>query len=193
MERKKEYRSAIRSRRMIRQAFLELLHEKAFEKITVTDIVKRADLNRSTFYAHYPDVPGLVEELVDDMIRSSLNLVNQTDIRNLLRDPSPFLSALIAIGQENMEIYQLLADSDFALHQVEKMKTILVRKAVTEVEIPESIRKSRSFKIRVSFFIGGILNTYQQWVRGDLEYSMEEVAEEIGVLLQSSNRDFLDI
>ena len=47
---KKEYRSALRSRKMIRQAFFELLKEKSFEKITVTDVVKKADVNRSTFY-----------------------------------------------------------------------------------------------------------------------------------------------
>ena len=37
MAEKKEYRSAIRSRRLIRAALLELLQEKKFEKITVTD------------------------------------------------------------------------------------------------------------------------------------------------------------
>ena len=36
---KKEYRSAVRSRKLIRQAFYELLKEKSFEKITVTDIL----------------------------------------------------------------------------------------------------------------------------------------------------------
>ena len=61
MAEKKEYRSAIRSRRFIRQAFMELLREKRLEKITVTDIVNRADINRSTFYAHYTDVKALIE------------------------------------------------------------------------------------------------------------------------------------
>ena len=47
-----EYRSAIRSRRMIREAYTVLLKEKDLSKITVTDIVNRADINRATFYAH---------------------------------------------------------------------------------------------------------------------------------------------
>jgi len=76
MAEKKEYRSAIRSRRLINQAFLELLREKPFEKITVTDIVKRADINRSTFYAHYPDVRGLVEVLLENTINRSLALID---------------------------------------------------------------------------------------------------------------------
>jgi len=60
MTERKENRNARRSRQMIREAFEELLEEKGFHKITVTDIVARADLNRSTFYAHYPDIYGSV-------------------------------------------------------------------------------------------------------------------------------------
>ena len=46
---KAEYKSAIRSRRMIQHALVELLQEKELDKITVTDIVTRADINRGTF------------------------------------------------------------------------------------------------------------------------------------------------
>lgn len=53
---RKQNRSSRRSRRMIRQAFEERLREREFSKITVIDIVERADLNRPTFYAHYPDI-----------------------------------------------------------------------------------------------------------------------------------------
>ena len=35
--------------------------ERNLQKITVTDIVTRADINRATFYAHYPDVRGVTE------------------------------------------------------------------------------------------------------------------------------------
>ena len=80
---KKEYRSAIRSRKLIRQAFMELLKEKTFEKITVTDIVNRADINRSTFYAHYPDVMGLLDEIQEEIIsffEQYLRKVNFSDL-----------------------------------------------------------------------------------------------------------------
>ena len=72
---KKNYRNAVRSKKMIRQAFLELLQEKPCEKITVTDIAQRADLNRSTFYAHYPDVQGLIEEIEDEIVSRSMQLL----------------------------------------------------------------------------------------------------------------------
>ena len=91
MVEKKEYRSAVRSRRLIRTALLELLQEKKFEKITVTDIVKRADINRSTFYAHYPDVMGLLEELMEDTVNRSIDLVSGIDMLQFLEEPMPVL------------------------------------------------------------------------------------------------------
>ena len=103
MAEKKEYRSAIRSRRLIRAALLELLQEKKFEKITVTDIVKRAEINRSTFYAHYPDVMGLLEELMEDTVIRSIDLVSGIDMWQFLEEPMPVLEKLIAIGEENIK------------------------------------------------------------------------------------------
>ena len=64
MDSKKEYRNSVRSKNLIRSAFLDLLGEKNLEKITATDIIKRADINRSTFYAHYPDARGLLDEIL---------------------------------------------------------------------------------------------------------------------------------
>lgn len=60
---KAEYKSAIRSRRMIQRALVELLQEKELDKITVTDIVTRADINRGTFYAHYADISGVLDSI----------------------------------------------------------------------------------------------------------------------------------
>lgn len=186
MGEKKEYRSAVRSRRLIHQAFLELLQEKDFEKITVTDIVKRADINRSTFYAHYPDVRGMVEALLENTVSQSVALIDKLDFQTLFTEPRPFLADLLNIGMENMEVYRLLGRSDFAMRQVEEMKLIFMEKAVTAANIPEEIRRSNSFRIQITFFIGGILNTFQQWLQGNLVCSTEEIMEQIAGLILSN-------
>lgn len=186
MAEKKEYRSAVRSRRLINHAFLELLQEKPFEKITVTDIVNRADINRSTFYAHYPDVRGLVEALMDQAVNQSVALVADLSFQDIFSDPKPFLSGLSNIGMDNLELYRLLGGTDFALKQVEKLKIILMEKAISAVDIPENIRQSNMFRIQISFFIGGILNTYQQWLQGTLGCSTEEIMDQIAGLIVSN-------
>jgi len=48
-------RRAIRSKRLIVEAWRELVLEKEYKKISVSDIVERADIGRATFYAHFDD------------------------------------------------------------------------------------------------------------------------------------------
>lgn len=53
MKQKKEDRRIGRTRRMMYEALMALIVEKGYESVTVQDILDRADLGRSTFYAHY--------------------------------------------------------------------------------------------------------------------------------------------
>jgi AcrR family transcriptional regulator len=57
--------------RVIREACLEMLQEMPPEKITVSELCRRADINRGTFYLHYRDSADLLEtmgtELADEL------------------------------------------------------------------------------------------------------------------------------
>ena len=186
MEKRKEYRSAVRSRRMIRSAFLELLREKSYEKITVTDIVNRADINRSTFYAHYPDVRGLVEEIVGEIIDRSVELAREMDIQQFFEDPLPYLQKLNSYGLENAELYKLLSRSDFAPRQMEQVKLTLSQRLTSAVEIPEHIRSSVDFQIQMNFFLGGVFNTYVLWLQGNLLCTPDDIARQMALFIQNN-------
>ena len=103
-----EYRSAIRSRRMIREAYTVLLKEKDLSKITVTDIVNRADINRATFYAHYPDVRGVTEEIENEIIAKMLEVLKEFEFTNFFRNPTPLLLQLSRYLEEDAEFYRIL-------------------------------------------------------------------------------------
>lgn len=186
MEKRKEYRSAVRSRRLIRSAFLELLREKAYEKITVTDIVTRADINRSTFYAHYPDVRGLVEEIVSEAISYSTALANSLNIQEFLEDPMPFLRELTSYGSDNKELYALLCRSDLAHLQMEQIKRTLIDSALRSPAFPDQIRSSPEFQIHIHFFVGGILSLYVMWLQGELDCTVEDITHHLSRIIQST-------
>lgn len=58
----KNNRRAQETRQRIQAALLELLEEQELDQITVSQLCQRAEVNRSTFYAHYDDVLSLMEE-----------------------------------------------------------------------------------------------------------------------------------
>ncbi|MFN8379561.1 MAG: TetR/AcrR family transcriptional regulator [Anaerolineae bacterium] len=60
-----------RTEMMIEKAFVELLHERDFQAITVQDIAERAMVNRATFYDHFADKYVLFERTILTMMRQS--------------------------------------------------------------------------------------------------------------------------
>ena len=180
---KKEYRSAIRSRKMIRQAFLELLKEKSFEKITVTDIVKYADINRSTFYAHYPDVMGLIDEMQEEVLSFTEEYLRKVNFADLLENPAPYLQMIVDLTRENEELYRLLSNSNVAVKQLEDTKTLLAERIISTVEVPEQYKKSIHLEFAVRFFLGGFIDLYRQWLKGDVNYTVDEIIQEISRLI----------
>jgi AcrR family transcriptional regulator len=61
-----------RTRRLLQQAFRELLAEKRFQTISVQDIAERATVNRATFYAHFEDKFALVDSLIREEFQGRL-------------------------------------------------------------------------------------------------------------------------
>lgn len=55
-----EDRRVRRTRRLLRDALLALMRERHYDDITVQDILDRADVGRSTFYAHFYDKDDLL-------------------------------------------------------------------------------------------------------------------------------------
>lgn len=183
MAEKREYRSAIRSRKLIRKAFMEILKEKNLEKVTVTDIVKRADINRSTFYAHYPDVLGVVEEIHAELLCYFEEYLATIDFSNFFEDPKKHLLIIVKIAEENEELYRMLAKSNTALKQMENLKKILVTKILTGMDVPEMYKGSFGFEFSVRFFIGGFIDIYTKWLEGEVDCSLEEMIEELSKLM----------
>ena len=71
-----EDRRARRSRKLLKQGFMDLLREKGFSRISVRDITERADVNRGTFYLHYPDTAALMRSVEEDMLNEAQALIN---------------------------------------------------------------------------------------------------------------------
>ena len=65
-----------KTKQAIVTAFLELLDEKKdIDKISITDITKRADISRSTFYFHYNGTYELVDEICDSFTKQIYSII----------------------------------------------------------------------------------------------------------------------
>ena len=183
MGQKAEYRSAKRSRALIRQAYTDLLKEKDLNKITVTDIVKKADINRGTFYAHYPDVRGVTEEIEDEFIEEMLNILAEFKYENFFQNPTPLLLKISRFLEKDEEFYKVLIKSNNSEIFFEKLKKIFSNHMLSNTDIPDDLKSTKTVKLRISYFSGGIVNVYKQWFIGELACNLNDIALEISKLL----------
>lgn len=189
---KKEYRSAVRSRKMIRQAFFELLKEKNFEKITVTDVVKKADVNRSTFYAHYPDVMGVVEEIQEEILQYTQQFMDHVDFKDFYENPKPHLQHIIQLVAENNELYRLLMTSAMAAKQMDQLKYILIDRTIETLDGKGRFRDKFELEFSTRFFMGGVVDVYTQWLNGVIDCSLDELTDQLSNMILRSARVFIE-
>ena len=67
-ERKKMTRMAKRNQKLLADVLVELLNEKEFGKVTISELSRRAGVSRTMFYNYYYDIYDLVEEVENDLI-----------------------------------------------------------------------------------------------------------------------------
>src|SRR4029079_15081989 len=60
-------RRVARSRRALKEALTDLILEQGYESVTVQDVMDRADVGRSTFYAHFLDKDDLLMAILADV------------------------------------------------------------------------------------------------------------------------------
>jgi AcrR family transcriptional regulator len=106
-----------RTRDALGDALIALMQEKAFDTITVQEVLDRAHVSRSTFYTHYSDKDDLLmsdsEEFFEALSMALSAHADKSDrvfpvkeFFNHLTDVQPFYKALVKSGkfQENMEL-----------------------------------------------------------------------------------------
>ena len=65
------------TRNMIRNVFIEMLDERTFDEITVTDLVTRCEINRKTFYYYYQDLYAVLTEIFESELETVLGGVKE--------------------------------------------------------------------------------------------------------------------
>ena len=108
---KLEDRRVRRTKQLIKQSLIELMHEKPFKDITVKDITERADLNRGTFYLHYVDIYDLLSKIEDETLQAIEEMM--LDYRCKINMPSCYelLDELFSYIEDNRDLFEVLLHS----------------------------------------------------------------------------------
>ncbi|WP_269084548.1 TetR/AcrR family transcriptional regulator C-terminal domain-containing protein [Paenibacillus xylanivorans] len=105
-------RRILRTRIIISEAFLKILPKKCFAEISVVNIAQQANINRSTFYAHFLDKEDLLENMVNEKFQLLEQLLAERNSHlgsvPSFNEPDPIFAVLFEHILEHDEFYRVM-------------------------------------------------------------------------------------
>jgi AcrR family transcriptional regulator len=182
-------RRAIRTKKMIRNALAELIVERGYNNISITDIASKADINRGTFYLHYTDKYDLLDKVENEVIQelqdsidkvSNLDIVSMgfVDSDNSVDKPMPFMIKVFEYIKENSAFMQAIlgpkGDPKFHTKIKEIIETSIFEKNLIKAFNKENMLVPKEYFI--SYVLSAHLGVIQQWLESGMTKSPEEMA-----------------
>lgn len=181
---KKEDLRVIKTKISIKESFIELVKKKGFNKVSVTDIVQKANINRNTFYLHYEDKEDLIKKLLDDSamkIESFLgaaDFLKKTTFANISELQIRWgLRSILKVMEEEIDFYKtVLTDESLQGYFDQVFDTIKDKLAfLLVVNNPKS-------NLVFEYTMSGIFGLIKQWIK----YSNTTASETAKILAQLS-------
>lgn len=103
-----ERRDVIKNKKAILQGYIDMTSIKNVDKITVSDVIKQANVSRATFYAHYKDINTLKETFETDFVSVLLNQIEES-IHQLFKDSSQSVYSIFNVFDKNKKMISSLS------------------------------------------------------------------------------------
>lgn len=175
----------IKTKKALHQALIELISEKSFEAISITDICKKAQVNRGTFYGHYVQKEDLFNEVMEEIMNDLLKAYFEPYLHQPILNTATLRSENIGIFQhiwEYKQFYQVVFSSESAikLHNIfsEKIKELM------KEDTAQYKHQEIDIDLCASYQTYAIIGMIVEWVNRDFVYSVSYMNEQLTKVLR---------
>ncbi|MBN4910800.1 MULTISPECIES: TetR/AcrR family transcriptional regulator [Mammaliicoccus] len=184
-----EDRRVRKSKRAIKQAFIQLLKENNLDRITIQQISDLADVNRGTFYLNYEDKYALLDEMENEQIEKikgfvdirKMDLSTKTSDRFIEDFANKIIKNVITHIEHNIEFYQVILNLE-RKSQIEEQLADIVRSNIKHLignkdnvfGIPENYY--------LSYVVGSMMSMIKYWVSDENRVSVEELVNYVSTI-----------
>lgn len=168
-------RRVIKTKQNIRDSFFKILKEKPINKITVSDIIRKADINRSTFYFYYDDIFDMIEQINNEIFDCFSKEIVSTSFKfTEYEDYKNYIERYLIFCKENVEICNFITtngcNNDLANRIRKSIEAVIPNsKAVFSESVPEYYL--------TTFAISAILYTILEWIDKGMKVAPSDMAD----------------
>lgn len=160
-----------RTNKLITQAFMKLLRQKSFDKITINDISDEAMINRATFYSHFKDKFDLFDQIIDKFLGEFVvalddeNLIEKNSVN--VKKIEGSLSKFYEFVQDNPELAEIIVTHSNIEILSNRLLTILTERYVETFNALDV--RNDTLKIPTDFVVSYITSIFvgslNWWIR----------------------------
>lgn len=174
----------IKTKNALYAALFDLMKEKTFEEIKVSDICAKALINRSTFYAHFEDKYELLADCINNLKTTLTNeLKSNKNISNTKEYYIEMIRLFLKHAEDKRENYLAIA--------INNRNSILfdIIYDVIDVDITSKLRKENNTmvpeEIIAKFYLGAVVNIGINWIcnSNTNQYTREDIIKYLSVLI----------
>ena len=173
----------IKTKNSLYNALLELMKEKTFEEIKVSDICNKALINRSTFYAHFEDKYELLSDCINDL---KISLLNELKKNQTISSTKEYYIEMIKLFlnhiEEKKDTYLAIAINnrnsiltDIIYDVIDSDITTRLKDDYQNSTIPNEIISK--------FYLGAVVNVGIYWMYNINKYTKEEMINYLTILI----------
>ena len=187
MTEKGEDRRSRRSQKLLKKGLLELMREKKFSAISVRDVTERADMNRGTFYLHYPDTTSLLQSVETDMLAEAQILIDEHlaefEAGGSLRPVfKPILDYIVEHRPEFEALFATNSTSNFT----DRLQDLIHRNGVSLVQAKFHGVASSQMDFLINFIGYGLIGLIKTWFDQDMVIPRENLVQLADRLVNSA-------
>lgn len=188
---KQVYKNTIISKKKIASAYLSLMVEDP-ENLNVTEIVKKAGLHRGTFYIHFENIKDVEKFIEEELAQNFKDL--ETDFRLIQIDKTPeiIIEKLNEILEKDLEFYRLFIRAACNTNLMETIKKSILISISNNFQVMRYVMNYERFKVVIQYITGGVIGTYTDWFKGNIDCSLDELKEHLSLLIKTGLKDFIN-
>ena len=160
------------------KGLLQLMENKTFEEIKVTDICQISMINRSTFYDHFNDKYELLSSLIEDLKQELIKHLNKTKKTNTIKEYYlEMIKQLLEYANKNISIYSSIAiikrnNNSIAYDMMFDASLEAVNKNIEETYQNTSNIPTEIISL---FYVSGVTKVLTEAVKVPNKYSTEDI------------------
>lgn len=171
----------LQTEQKIEQTFLQLCKHKSAEKITVSQLCKAVNINRSTFYEHYLDIPDLIQKTgVKYIIEIQQLLYIPKDYKDFPLTPQ-YLIPLFTYIEQHQDFFEIFLNQTNPQTLEDSFSKLLLEACAPYLshfaDAPSAI-----LEYHLTFFRSGFVAILRRWVQFGCKEKPEDLAK---ILLQN--------